>query len=140
MKLRPGSDEEAAVGERGKPGAAPDGKPVAAAGDHAAAGPSTADATVVLRTRATPLDAGVADVDAGAPDVDASVADMAPPASPDMTVEMRAERRVEVIIPMEMQVMIEVPGAGKVSGATAIRCGTSRPQRSENGVSMSCMS
>jgi hypothetical protein len=106
------------LGKGQKPVAGPGKKTVAAAGDHAAAGPSTADATVVLRTRATPLDAGVADVDAGAPDVDASVADMAPPASPDMTVEMRAERRVEVIIPMEMQVMIEVPGAGKVSGAT----------------------
>ncbi len=63
-----------------------------------------ADATVVLSAGSTPLDASEADRDT--------------PAPLDQTVEMRAERRVEVIIPIEMQVMIEVLGAGKIAGAT----------------------
>ena len=71
------------------------------------AGASTtnvADATVVMSAGSTPVDASEADRDSRAP--------------LEQTVEMRAERRVEVIIPIEMQVMIEVPGAGKISGAT----------------------
>ena len=94
-------------GEGQKPVAGPGKKPVAAAGGQPVAGASTtnvADATVVLSAGSTPLNASVADMDS--------------PASPEQTVEMRAERRVEVIIPIEMQVMIEVPGAGKIAGAT----------------------
>jgi len=90
-----------------KPVAGPSKKPVAVAGDRSAARPSStnaADATVVLNTRSAPVEAIVADMDL--------------PASPDETVEMRAEPRLEVIIPIEMQIMIEVPGAGKISGAS----------------------
>ncbi len=43
---------------------------------------------------------------------------MDPPASPDQTVEMRTDRRVEVVIPIEIQIMVEVPGAGETRGAT----------------------
>ena len=39
-------------------------------------------------------------------------------APPDPTVELRSEQRVEVIVPIEMQVAIEVPGTGRITGAT----------------------
>lgn len=96
-----------------KPVATAGKKPVAVTGARSVARPSTtnaADATVVLNTRPTPVETIVADMDS--------------PASPDETVEMRAEPRVEVIIPIEMQIMIEVPGAGKISGASEnVSCG-----------------
>ena len=50
--------------------------------------------------------------------VDAIEASKDSKAPPDPTVELRSEQRVEVIVPIEMQVAIEVPGTGRIAGAT----------------------
>jgi hypothetical protein len=105
-----------------KPVAAPAVKPISAGKKPVAAPavkPISAGKKPVAAPAVKPVSAGKKPV-AAPPTKPISAADHQPEHGMpiDRTVELRSERRVEVIIPIEMQVVVEVPGAGKVRGAT----------------------
>jgi hypothetical protein len=109
-----------AVGE--KPVAAPAAKPIAA-GEKPVATPAakalSAGEKPVAAPAAKPLRAGVKPVAAPAAKRRSAAEDQPEHPPPiDRTVELRSEKRLEVVIPIEMQVVVEVPGAGRVRGAT----------------------
>ena len=85
--------------------AAPTTKPVTAAGKKPVAAPAR---RLVSDTGKRPVAAPRKQTSAGGDS----------PVAPGGVVEQRSDERVEVIIPIEMQVVIEVLGAGKISGAT----------------------
>ena len=113
-RLHPGRNKEPAAGKGRKPVAAPAKRSIAAAGKKPVAG--TGKKPVAAPANKLVPGAGKKPVAGPGRQPAAAAGDQT--VILDRTVELRAEQRVEVIIPIEMQIVIEVPGGGKVRGAT----------------------
>ncbi len=114
VELAPKRDSEPIAGRGKKPVAEPAQKPVA----EPAQKPFTAAGKKPVAAPAKKLVPGAGEKPVAGPGRQSAATGGDQPAALDQTVEQRAEQRVEVIIPIEMQIVIEVPGAGKVRGAT----------------------